>query len=87
MTSSIPRPEYPRPSFRRELWSNLNGEWDFCFDDNNIGEKNKWYKDYHFDSKILVPFCFQSKLSGIDDNSFHDYVWYKREFEIPSSFL
>ena len=26
---SIPRPEYPRPQFRRDGWMNLNGQWDF----------------------------------------------------------
>jgi beta-galactosidase/beta-glucuronidase len=30
-----------------------------------------------------VPFCFQSKLSGIGDTSFHDVVWYARTFDPP----
>ena len=30
---------YPRPQFVRENWMNLNGKWDFKFDDENIGEK------------------------------------------------
>src|SRR5256712_2507561 len=25
---SLPRPEYPRPSLRRDEWINLNGEWE-----------------------------------------------------------
>lgn len=29
----IPRPEYPRPQFVRREWLNLNGEWEFAFDD------------------------------------------------------
>ena len=29
--------EYPRPQFRRERWQNLNGEWEFAFDDKNEG--------------------------------------------------
>jgi beta-galactosidase/beta-glucuronidase len=28
-----------------------------------------------------VPFCYQSRLSGIGDTSFHDVVWYARAFE------
>jgi beta-galactosidase/beta-glucuronidase len=84
----IPRPEYPRPNFKREHnWINLNGEWDFSFDDDNIGLEERWYKkqkEKKFDKKIIVPFCFQSKLSGIEDLSFHDVVWYRKEFEIPS---
>ncbi|MFX0136511.1 MAG: glycoside hydrolase family 2 protein [Candidatus Hodarchaeota archaeon] len=82
----IPRPEYPRPQFVRENnWINLNGEWDFAFDDSNIGLKKRWYKKDaldQFDKKILVPFCFQSKLSGIDDNAFHEILWYRKEFKI-----
>lgn len=81
-----PRPEYPRPHFRRDVWLNLNGPWDFRFDEYDLGEKEVWYlgkKD--FDKRILVPFPFQSKLSGIHDESFHDIAWYRREFSIPES--
>ena len=60
MVQSIPRPEYPRPNLKRDLWMNLNGEWDFEFDDENVGEIEKWYKDKAFSRKIVVPFCFQS---------------------------
>ena len=28
-----------------------------------------------------MPFCYQSRLSGIGDTSFHDVVWYARAFE------
>ncbi|OCA87645.1 glycoside hydrolase family 2 [Bacillus sp. FJAT-27225] len=78
------RPEYPRPQFVRKDWKNLNGEWDFAFDDNNIGVKAKWFQDGGgFDRKINVPFAYQSKLSGIHDPSFHDHVWYRREFTVP----
>ena len=88
--ANIPRPEYPRPQFVREgNWINLNGEWDFSFDDADIGLKERWYKkenSKNFDRKIRVPFCFQSKLSGIEDNSFHDIIWYRRVFDIPKKF-
>ena len=30
------RREYPRPQFAREQWLSLNGEWEFCFDDETI---------------------------------------------------
>jgi len=86
----IPRPEYPRPQFVRENnWFNLNGIWGFTFDDNNNGLKKRWYKNESadkFDKKIVVPFCYQSRLSGIEDNTFHDIVWYRREFILPNSF-
>lgn len=29
------RTEYPQPQFQRENWTNLNGSWDFDFDDQN----------------------------------------------------
>ncbi len=43
----IPRPEHPRPDFRREPWINLNGRWRFTFDPNNIGEQRRWYRMSH----------------------------------------
>jgi len=32
-----------------------------------------------------VPYCFESKLSGIGDTSFHDVVWYRRAIQIPQA--
>jgi len=29
------RNDYPRPDFKREVWQNLNGIWEFAFDDSN----------------------------------------------------
>lgn len=81
---SIPRNEYPRPQFVRKQWLNLNGEWDFAFDDRNAGVKEKWFQNrQYFNEKINVPFAYQTKLSGINDTSFHDYVWYSRDFTVP----
>ena len=68
---AIPRNEYPRPDFVRDNWISLNGIWDFSFDT----------EDYN--KKILVPYVYQSKLSGIDIREFHDVVWYKRIFALP----
>jgi beta-galactosidase/beta-glucuronidase len=86
----MPRPEYPRPQFRRQDWINLNGEWSFAFDDSGAGLANGLQRvtledlrsgDSAFDRKITVPFCYQSKLSGIGETAFHDVVWYARTFE------
>lgn len=77
--------EYPRPNLVRKNWKNLNGIWDFEFDDLKIGLKEKWHKHKEFTKKINVPFVFQSELSGINDSKFHDVVWYKRKFKIDSS--
>lgn len=84
MSNLLPRPEYPRPDFHRENWLNLNGSWNFKFVDYDVGIKKHWYTgEKFFDREIIVPFPFQSKLSGIHDTSFHDIVWYQREFSIP----
>ena len=49
-----------------------------------VGTKQKWHKgDKVFSQTIQVPFAFQSQLSGIGTNDFHDVVWYRRELEIP----
>ncbi|MFQ9394180.1 MAG: hypothetical protein ACLR2E_09015 [Lachnospiraceae bacterium] len=47
--------DYPRPQFVRDNWVNLNGTWDFGFDDANQGEKEKWYEKFPGELKIEVP--------------------------------
>src|SRR5690349_11139641 len=79
-----PRPEYPEPQFEREQWQNLNGAWEFEFDDANAGLGADWAAgNRKFSRSITVPFCFESKASGIGDTSFHPWVWYRRELIIP----
>ncbi|MCF7926994.1 MAG: glycoside hydrolase family 2 [Candidatus Izimaplasma sp.] len=73
---------YPRPQFERDHWINLNGQWDFIFDDNNIGLKEKWYQGIDMSHDITVPFCVQSKLSGIDNSEDHPIFWYQRTFHL-----
>lgn len=75
------RNEYPRPQFERTHWVNLNGEWQFDYDDSNQGLIDGWFKkNKKLRKKINVPFVYQSKLSGINEREPHDIVWYKREF-------
>ncbi|EHQ63620.1 glycoside hydrolase family 2 [Paenibacillus dendritiformis C454] len=77
------RTEYPRPQFVRKEWENLNGTWQFAFDDDNVGNAQQWYNnEQFFTRKIEVPFAYQTQLSGIHDPSFHDVVWYRRTFRV-----
>ncbi|MGB9605869.1 MAG: glycoside hydrolase family 2 protein, partial [Bryobacteraceae bacterium] len=82
----IPRPEHPQPQFQREQWLNLNGTWEFEFDDANAGLKENWASGGRkFSRNITVPFCFESPASGIGDPSFHPWVWYRRSFTVPEA--
>ena len=79
----VPRPEYPRPQFVRAGWLNLNGEWEFAFDDGERGLELGWQDGRGLGGRIVVPFPYQSELSGIGDKSVHECVWYARTFEVP----
>ena len=81
---NIPRNEYPRPQFVRKNWVNLNGEWNFEIDYAKSGEQKEFYNRKSLTSKIIVPFCPESKLSGINNTDFMDCVWYRRNIEIPN---
>ena len=81
----IPRPEYPRPQFVREEWSNLNGVWEFAFDADDEGREAGWHDGRELSARIVVPFPYQSELSGIGDKSIHRVVWYARTFEVTEA--
>ena len=80
---AMPRPEYPRPQFERASWVNLNGEWTCSFDFGGSGMERGFYKSNGFDKKIIVPFCPESKLSGIGYTDFITHFWYQRPISIP----
>ena len=83
---SIPRPEYPRPQLVRESWLNLNGEWEFQMDQEKSGQERELFKADKLRDKIIVPFCPESKLSGIGFTDFIACVWYKKKITLPKSF-
>jgi len=86
-SGNIPRPEYPRPDFARAQWQTLNGTWEFEFDDADRGIAEKWYTGgKRFARTIVVPYAFQTRLSGIGDTNFHDVVWYRRAVQVPENF-
>ncbi|WP_078392957.1 glycoside hydrolase family 2 protein [Shouchella patagoniensis] len=76
---------FPRPRFVREDWLNLNGEWNFSFDDENRGKKERWYNTSRFNQTITVPYSYETKESGINKQTFHPVVWYGKEVTIPDS--
>lgn len=78
---SLPRPEYPRPQLERTQWTNLNGEWEFAFDDANAGLDEGWHDGRTLERRIVVPFPYQSEASGINEKEIHEVVWYARSFD------
>ena len=72
-----PWQEYPRPQLRRSSYVNLNGYWDFTVNDSPALPQV-------YPRKILVPFCPESKLSGINRHFPEGSgLWYRRSFTLP----
>ena len=81
LTSDNAWTEYPRPQMRREHWSNLNGKWDYA-----ITPATRQNVPSEWDGKILVPFCLESRLGGVQrllDAT--EALWYRRTFEARPS--
>ena len=81
---NTPRGEYPRPQFVRDEWLCLNGEWQFEIDAGNSGLQ-RGLKERELKERIIVPFCPESELSGIENTDFLNAVWYRREVTIPKA--
>ena len=79
--------DYPRPQFVRDNWENLNGTWDFRFDDENVGERQRWYRDLVADRTITVPFTYETPASGIGDYGKHENIWYARTVSVDGAKL
>ena len=64
---------YPRPQMRRDSYVNLNGTWELTV------------KEEKYD--ILVPFCPESLLSGVQKHFPEgSYLVYRRKFTLPENF-
>ena len=85
---NIPRAEHPNPQFERNNWLCLNGSWEFCKDPGNSGKARKLFsRDAEYPLKITVPFCPQSRLSGVGDTDFMSSVWYRRTVSVTEEQL
>ena len=72
--------EYPRPLMERENWTNLNGNWNYAVTPIETSEKPS-----NWDGQILVPYCLESKLGGVQrllDAS--EALWYRKEFSLQT---
>jgi hypothetical protein len=83
--AEIPRPEHPRPDFQRPVWLNLNGQWQWENDTKNDGVVRGLISGKDLAEKIVVPFCPESKLSGLAlATEYMPHTWYRRSFQIPA---
>jgi len=86
-----PRPEYPRPDRQRGSvegydWLNLNGPWQFRFDGDKRGIREKWFAPEGPDwrEQIIVPFCWESLAAwGDGDAAGNDNYYATRVFRDP----
>ena len=70
----IPFAEYPRPQMRRDSYISLNGEWSFKIKRNGVSV---------YSGKITVPFCPESRLSGVMRSiSDDDVLVYERSTDL-----
>ncbi len=69
---------YPRPQMRRDSYVNLNGLWEFF-----VFEKDSAV----YRKEILVPFCPESLLSGVNQHFPEgSTLCYRRHFQLPEGF-
>ena len=74
-----PLPEYPRPNMVRDSFLSLNGEWDYCV--------NQQKEVIEYDGKIIVPFSPETALSGVQKIVMsEDYLHYRKVFRLPEGF-
>jgi beta-galactosidase/beta-glucuronidase len=77
---------HPRPRVTQADWVDLNGTWQFAYDDADAGLGERWPENPgKFDRQIVVPFAPESEMSGIGDTGFHPVLWYRRTFAAPAT--
>ena len=78
---SVYRTEHPNPQFERNDFACLNGTWEFSYG------KVSGKENCALDSRIEVPFCPESELSGIHNTDYITDCIYSREIEVSESDL
>ena len=71
--------EYPRPNLVRDSYWNLNGEWEYCINQN--------IHEAEYEGTILVPFSPESCLSGVQRTlKPKGFLHYRKAFTLPADF-
>jgi beta-galactosidase/beta-glucuronidase len=74
----------------RDTWINLNGPWDYAFDFGESGRERSYqaradFHDLPDNGTITVPYCPESKLSGVAHTDFIETMWYHRSLAVPAA--
>ena len=81
VSASNPLPDYPRPQMVRKAWQSLNGSWEYALTD-----KAAKVAPTAYEGRILVPYPYESALSGVHRASVPNHrLWYRRTFTVPTA--
>ncbi|MFJ8822695.1 glycoside hydrolase family 2 protein [Streptomyces sp. NPDC102467] len=77
---------HPRPQLVRDPdWRDLNGSWQFAYDDEERGRTDRWMDPgvtAPYTRTITVPYPPESEASGVQDTGFHPVLWYRRTVDV-----
>ena len=60
----------------------LNGNWQFKIDPDNVGEKESWWTGLNDSETVIVPSCWNNELRLLN---YEGKAWYQKEFELDKS--
>ena len=82
-----PWPDYPRPQLRRSEWQTLNGVWQWQNAPGADAVNSPPFRQ-NLSEAVLVPFCLESGLSGIQaEVGSVIWSWYATHFTVPSTWF
>ncbi|WP_203651550.1 glycoside hydrolase family 2 protein [Secundilactobacillus yichangensis] len=76
------RLDFPNPQKIRTNWFDLNGKWDFYLDKKNESASGGPLPLSSFNQKIVVPYSYTFKKSGLAVDDYYPVVWYHRTFNL-----